>query len=258
MTAKNMVVYSVALLLFAVSFSQAKESGTFHCPDSVLLFNDAGSTLRLVAPDHLEALRGPTENRNRPLAVASLRRDGRKVSWGFPIADDPSKRWKVRCAVGVYPAFEKKWRTYGNFSQVHATAISPDSSKVAFIADETDSDSRQLLLLDIDTGAITELAHVAAVLVSWSPDGKKLAFETSGGNKPAVIATFDINSRSTRELVEKKWPAWSPSGEWIAYFEHSNERVHLMHPDGTGNRVLTDVGGRSGTTNLWRAACLVS
>ena len=243
MTAKNVVVFAFAIMLLAVSFSQAEGSGTFSMPNSVLLFNVADSTLKLVAPDHLETLSIPAGNRNRPLAVASLGSGARTVSWGFPVADDPSKTWKVRCAVGVYSISEKKWRTYGNFSQIHATAILADGSKVAFIADETDGNSRELLLLDTATGKITELAHIAAVLVNWSPDGEKLAIQTPGGDKPAEIDIFDTNSRTTHELVEGEWPAWSPSGDWIAYFDHSNERVHLIRPDGTGNHVLKDVHG---------------
>jgi hypothetical protein len=245
MTTKNIVLYPAALILLALSFSQAKGTGTFSMPDSVLLFNGADSTLRLVAPDHQETLRVPAGDRNRPLAVASLGLGGRAVSWGFPVADDPSKTWKVRCAVGVYSASDKTWRTYGNFSQIHATAVSADGSKVAVIADETDSNSRELLLLDAGTGKLTQLAHVPAVLVSWSPNEERLAFEIQRGDKPAVIAIFDTNSRSKHELVEGEWPAWSPSGEWIAYFDHSNERVHLVRPDGTGNHVVKDIGGHA-------------
>jgi Tol biopolymer transport system component len=243
MNAKNVVVHAFALILLAVSFSQAEGSGTFSMPNSILLFNSTDSTLKLVAPDHLDTLTVPAGNRNRPLAVASLGLGARTVSWGFPVADDPSKTWKVRCAIGVYSLSEKKWRTYGNFSQIHATTILADGSKVAFIADETDSNSRELLLLDTATGKITELAHVAAVLVSWSPDGEKLAIQTPGGDKPAEIAIFDIGSRSTHKLVKGEWPAWSPSGDWIAYFDHSNERVRLIRPDGTGNHLVKDVHG---------------
>jgi hypothetical protein len=243
MTAKNFFVYPLALILLAVTFSQAKGSGTFSVPDSVLLFHATDSTLKLVATDPRETLSVPVGSRNRPLATASMGPGARSISWGFPVADDLSKTWKVRCAVGVYSVSEKKWRTYGDFSQIHATAILGDGSKVAFIADETDGNSRRLLLLDTDTGKITELAHVAAVLVSWSPDGGRLAVEISGGEKAATIAIFDMRSRSTHKLVEGNWPAWSPSGDWIAYVDHSNEKVHLIRPDGTGDRVLKDVGG---------------
>jgi Tol biopolymer transport system component len=143
----------------------------------------------------------------------------------------------------VYSTSDQKWRTYGDFSQIHATAISGDGSTVASIADEADSDTRGLLLLDVGNGQITKVAKIVAVTVSWSPDGRELVLGTPGGDIPPQIKIFDINSRSTRELAEGNWPSWSPSGDWIAYFDHSNEKVHLVHPDGTGNRILKNVGG---------------
>jgi dipeptidyl aminopeptidase/acylaminoacyl peptidase len=242
MLAKRNVVWFFALSMIAVSISKAERSEFFSMPGSVLLFSGSEANLKLISPDHSESLDIPPGPANRPLAVASLGPGGRVVSWGFPVAKDAAKRWKVRCAVGVYSTSDQKWRTYGDFSQIHATAISGDGSTVAFIADEADSDTRGLLLLDVGNGQITEVAKTVAVTISWSPDGRDLVLGTPGGDIPPQIKIFDINSRSTRELAEGNWPSWSPSGDWIAYFDHSNEKVHLVHPDGTGNRILKNVG----------------
>jgi WD40 repeat protein len=245
MFTNNKIVCVVTFFIFAVLFTQAQDKGTFSIQDSVLLFGQFEQGLRLVAPDHSQALSiPPGAGRNRPLALASLGSNGELVSWGFPVADDANKRWKVRCAVGVFSISAKAWQTHGDFSQVHATALSPDGSKVAFIADETDSESRELLLLDVRTGQITKLAKILAVSVSWAPDGNRLAIGIPGGNVAPQISIFEIESRNSHTLVEGNSPAWSPSGDWIAYFDHSNEKVHLVHPDGTGDHVVKDVGGR--------------
>jgi hypothetical protein len=243
MLAKRSVVWLFALLMVAVSISNAKGDGIFSMPGSILLFAGNDADLKLISADHSTTLNIPTGISNRPLSIASLGLGGGVVSWGFPVAKDAAKRWKVRCAVGVYSTSDQKWRTYGDFSQIHATAISGDGSRVAFIADEADSDTRGLLLLNIGNGQITNLAKIVAVTVSWSPDGRELVLGTPGGDTPPQIKIFDISSRSTRELAEGNWPSWSPSGDWIAYFDRSNKKVHLVHPDGTGRRIVKNVGG---------------
>src|ERR1700731_3930633 len=120
--------------MLAVLSAKAEGSGVFSMPGSVLLFSGTDANLKLISPDHSESLNIPPGTANRPLAVASLGLGGSVVSWGFPVAKDAAKRWKVRCAVGVYSTSDQKWRTYGDFSQIHATAISGDGSTVAFIA----------------------------------------------------------------------------------------------------------------------------
>src|SRR5580692_1334745 len=140
MLTKQSVVWFFALSLLAVSTSNAEGSGVFSMPGSVLLFGSTDANLKLISPDHSESLSIPPGTANRPLAVASIGLGGRIVSWGFPVSNDPGKRWEVRCAVGVYLTSEHKWRTFGDFSQIQATAISQDGSKVAFIGDEVGSD----------------------------------------------------------------------------------------------------------------------
>ena len=242
MSAKRKVIWFFALILLAVSISEASGGATFSMPGSVLLFGGAEANLQVISPDHSELLSLPLGTALRPLAVASLGLGG-VVSWGFPVANDTGTMWKVRCAVGVYSTSDKKWRTYGNFSQIYATSISRDGSKVAFIADEGDNNTRGLLLLNTSDGQITKVAKTVAVTVSWSPEGRELVLGTPGGDTAPQMKIFDLNSRSTRELAEGNWPSWSPSGDLIAYFDHSNEILRLVHPDGTGNRALKNIGG---------------
>jgi Tol biopolymer transport system component len=69
--------------------------------------------------------------------------------------------------------------------------------------------------------------------MSWSPDAKRLAVDSRGR-----VAVLDLATGNVQPLVEGSKPAWSPSGEWIAYFEPGGAKCFLVHPDGTGVKVI--------------------
>lgn len=74
---------------------------------------------------------------------------------------------------------------------------------------------------------------------SWSPDGKTVAFDRNGD-------LWTMKSAGTGAHVVTEVPsstagiAWSPDGRWIAYAVADRGNVLLVHPDGSGERELTD------------------
>ena len=216
MSTHNKIAYLAVFSMFVVGVTYAKNDGKFSLPDSILLFGGPGN-YGIVMPGATEVLAIPVNpgGHKGPTAFPSLDTRATLVSSGFPVANDDTKRWKVRCAVAVYSRSDKHWQTYGDFSQVHITAISPDRLKVAFIADETDSGSRELLLLDVGSGQISKLAKILAISVSWSSDGKRLVLGIPGGDIAPQIEIFDVESRKMYELVKGQFPAWSPTGNGL-------------------------------------------
>jgi Tol biopolymer transport system component len=80
-----------------------------------------------------------------------------------------------------------------------------------------------------------------------SPDGKRICY-----HKNYRLYLADADGGNARPIADEHpfhfLPAWSPSGEWLAYLsgEHYNCHPYLVRPDGTGLRKLADRGGFRG------------
>lgn len=96
---------------------------------------------------------------------------------------------------------------------------SPDSRWIAFISKSS------LLVMTAEGKGIRQLAETSSTGCTWSPDGKEIAFvprwDAVGG---AALFSIDVENKNMRQLtrlykglVSIFEPAWSPSGESIAY-----------------------------------------
>ena len=139
--------------------------------------------------------------------------------------------------------------------RVHSpVTFSPDGKQIAFlrrdqngtsivIADSADGKNEQLLI----TRKSPE--NFSSQTVSWSPDGKTIAF---GANKPAgrdEILTVSLADRSVNKVGHGDWGAvenvvWAPDGSGILVIEKATGAERLRHlwfvpyPDGEA-RVIT-------------------
>jgi Tol biopolymer transport system component len=144
-----------------------------------------------------------------------------------------------RVSISVYSIPEKKWTDYVVGIYAGSIAISQDGSKLAFPGQCSQQPVR-IHVLNRSTGEETlgpDMADCAAVL-SWSPDAKQLVVEA--GTFDVRIKIWDLRSNAVKTLGPGAAPAWSPSGEWIAYFH--GDGVRVVHPDGTGGRMIIKLG----------------
>jgi Tol biopolymer transport system component len=114
---------------------------------------------------------------------------------------------------------------------------------VAFVAQS--EGKRDLLIFDVDTKKMSNAPYPRGMPesggLSWSPEGKHLAVVIQRGEKPTQVGVLDLTTGEVRSIGEGYEPAWSPTGEWIAYY--AGEKCILVHPDGTGTKSVKDVGG---------------
>ena len=90
-----------------------------------------------------------------------------------------------------------------------------------------------------------QLTHVDQGEPFFSPDGKKIVYETRvAGVQQLFIMNAGGNGQIqiTHDPVNHDSPSWSPDGKKIAFVsgEGDREEIYLMNPDGSGEERMTD------------------
>ena len=87
--------------------------------------------------------------------------------------------------------------------------------------------------------------------LTWSPDGRRIAFAADiAGDRIGILVTpVDEPSPTlvTSPDLDGIDPSWSPDGSVIAFQSEWDHRLHIVRPDGTGERALADIS----LTSLW-------
>ncbi len=232
----------LAILLMLPSTTIAQSTGTFTEPNSALLFGKFGSSLYVVTPAKTIELKDVTEG-GAPVnfRVPSLARTLDRIAWSVEKAD--------HTAIGVYTVRDQSWNSFADvcYAGGGAAAFSPDATKIAFVSAMPSSpinevcpttDQTVLQILDLATGRITKLSCCGWVLrgrLSWSPDGKEIVVQHL-----SQIAIVETDTGRARIIADGGYPSWSPKGDWIAYFDMQLAMCFLVHPDGTGVKIVRD------------------
>ncbi len=127
-------------------------------------------------------------------------------------------------------------------------AWSPDGGQIAYSADDA-----EIHLIGADGTHDQRIIYgdQSYYAPTWSPDGRQLAFLAGGDGLQADLYIAGRDGTGRNLVVSGvDWaapPDWSPDGQWLAYgCQVDGGQVCLIHPDGTGEKVLTNQGTNGG------------
>jgi TolB protein len=126
-----------------------------------------------------------------------------------------------------------------------AGGFSPDGTKLLMTLSR--GKSPNLYLKDLAGGGIERLSfHFGADSTpTFSPDARQVAFVSDRSGNPQIYV-LDLATKAARRLTNLNWcdsPAWSPTGEWIAFAGRANRKdamdIFLVDITGAQIRQLT-------------------
>jgi Tol biopolymer transport system component len=186
----------------------------------------------------------------------SISRDGKTVAYARLKGVSTGRL----LAISTYSMTTGKQTEYATGEYSGSIAISPDGFRLAY--------PRASPLWQFGKGVIDNHLHIVdlrtgqqilgpeitsssgPVFASWSPDSRQLAFSFEG-----EIRVWDSTTGRVRKIADGDVPAWSPSGDWIAYLPGEWEpdlkkivfnpgrwgsKCLIVHPDGRGRKTLVD------------------
>lgn len=122
-----------------------------------------------------------------------------------------------------------------------AGGFSPDGAQLLLTLSRQKSPN--LYLKSLADGSLTRLTqHFGAdSSPTFSPDGAQVAFISDRSGNPQ-IHIMALNTQRVKRLTNLNWcdsPAWSPTGEWIAFAgrAHPKDKMDIFLVDVTGNQV---------------------
>jgi Tol biopolymer transport system component len=95
-------------------------------------------------------------------------------------------------------------------------------------------------------GRLHKLTNIESSYPFWSPDGRKIVFQSNRIDENREIYVMNADGTGLRRLTfapgDDQTPVWSPAGAWIVFQSHrdGNPEIYRMRPDGSEQVNLTN------------------
>ncbi len=145
-------------------------------------------------------------------------------------------------------------------SGIYDFGVSPDGTQIAFAENNATTQTDDIKLIDLDTGALQQLTNcqsAACTTPVWRPDGKMIAYERVDhdpqfGDGPPRIWLIDLTSTpaTTRPLFKETQilgydAQWSADGNRIALVDRSSSSILIY--DFTTDKIVS-IASTAGTS----------
>ncbi len=180
-----------------------------------------------------DAVKRLTDNRSISL-LPRFAPDGRRLAY-TSYKDGNPDLWFLDLETGHSKVFssEQGLNIAGGFS--------PDGTKILMTLSK--GKSPNLYLREVAGGPAERLTHHfgADSTPTFSPDARQVAFISDRSGNPQ-IHVLDIPTKKITRLTSLNWcdaPAWSPTGEWIAFAgrAHNKDKMDIFLVDITGGQL---------------------
>src|ERR1700682_1659656 len=154
--------------------------------------------------------------------------------------------WTIEVPGGGAPAAEPKRLTEGDKFSLGEFSWSPDGTRIAFSAqkdpDLISSETADLYVVTVSDGALKRIVSTPGPDTNpkWSPDGKKIAFETAAGGKYyyytnikiAVVAAEGGTPQILTEAFDEDpgLIGWGPDGIYFAAEQKTFAHLFRLNP----------------------------
>lgn len=190
-----------------------------------------------------------------PGSDASWSPDGRRLAFTMEIDGNVDVYYMDLDATNVN-------RLTNDDAEDSGASWSPDGSMIAFNSNRSGSD--QVWRSNVDAGEwgynltqLTEDTHHNRVnnFLSWSPDGRWIAFEADRDrDDPEIYLANSVDGSNQQRLTFTRAldevPSWSPTGAEILFSSDMHDEpqsgtydIYIMNVDGTAQRRLTTTPG---------------
>jgi len=147
-------------------------------------------------------------------------------------------------------------KTSGRSWDIHPR-FSPDGKWIAFASDRDGNFDIWIIPAGAAGGAEQFTSSPEDDLSpTWSPDGRKIALCRRSPDHGWTLWILDRSDQSVVELGPGLLPAWSPTGEWIAFQKPSEREPHwfglwIIRPDGSEVRQVVAGDGFGAMAPSW-------